>query len=718
MPTPPVTVTATLNTGNNPVALSGALSGNGGIAKDGAGTLVLSSPNTYSGPTTVTAGTLQIGNGGTTGSLNPNSEITVDGNLTFNRSDTVTQGTGFSAAAITGSGSLTQAGTGTLVLSADNTYTGATTVSAGILQVNGSLASPGGLVNIAPGGTLNVGASGNIARDLTIGGGAVNLAGTLAGTLKVTGGTATTSAGTPTVATADLSAGAGTVTATTPLTITGALKLPDGVTATFSGGTSFTAAGSNLADNDVARTLSLSGGTLALSRPSAGPVIDLRGLASGSNVPGDTSGSQGTYIKASSYYKNDGRAPWHVSNWSGMTGTFPTATALSTTPGHTMWLSNGTTGSGTWISWDFNQPYSIGKIHIWNYNEVNGSFTGRGVRSLTLETSTDGIVWTAVPGLSPTINWTNIGSNGTISGTVQAPAGGSTTYAGFDWVLPAAITTRYLRFNNTQNFGTSDAYTGLSEVVFHEAGSSNINLPNTSIAATASSTLDLGAASANHTLGTLSIANSGTQLTLPLGAGATLAFADSSALPWTGTLTLTGTFVSGSSLRFGTTSSGLTPDQLALISKPGGGAVALNSNGFLINAGGYATWAATHAPSGSAKDDYDGDGVSNGAEYVLGGTKDTNDRGKLPKVSTSGGNVLFTFNRAQASIDGSTTVAIEVGTDLTTWPGSHAVPDGAATMIPGVSVLKDTPAGFDTVTLSLPRAPDARKFARLKVTGP
>ena len=61
----------------------------------------------------------------------------------------------------------------------------------------------------------------------------------------------------------------------------------------------------------------------------------------------------------------------------------------------------------------------------------------------------------------------------------------------------------------------------------------------------------------------------------------------------------------------------------------------------------YQAWAATNAPGGTPTDDADGDGVSNAVEYVLGGSMTTNDTGKLPKISTSGGNVLFTFKRAQ-----------------------------------------------------------------------
>src|SRR5205814_1076121 len=56
--------------------------------------------------------------------------------LIFSRSNTVTQGTDFSASAISGTGTLTQAGTGALVLSAANTYTGATSVNAGAISIS------------------------------------------------------------------------------------------------------------------------------------------------------------------------------------------------------------------------------------------------------------------------------------------------------------------------------------------------------------------------------------------------------------------------------------------------------------------------------------------------------------------------------------------------------------------------------------------------------
>jgi hypothetical protein len=133
---------------------------------------------------------------------------------------------------------------------------------------------------------------------------------------------------------------------------------------------------------------------------------------------------------------------------------------------------------------------------------------------------------------------------------------------------------------------------------------------------------------------------------------------------------------------------------------------------------GYSSWAGTNAPSGTAADDYDGDGVSNGVEYVLGGSRNTSDSTKLPQLSISDGNVIFTFVRDQASISGAT-LRIQVGTDLVNWPITSTYTIGADTAgsASGVTILKDTPEiGKDTVTLSRPRSGLPTKlFARLSV---
>jgi YVTN family beta-propeller protein/autotransporter-associated beta strand protein len=118
----------TIDTNGFNATFSGNIINSGSLIKMGAGTLILLGNNTYTGGTTISAGTLQLGNGGAIGSILGN--VTNNGTLAFNRSDTVTF-----AGLISGSGNLSQIGSGTTILTAENTYTGGTTISAGALQL-------------------------------------------------------------------------------------------------------------------------------------------------------------------------------------------------------------------------------------------------------------------------------------------------------------------------------------------------------------------------------------------------------------------------------------------------------------------------------------------------------------------------------------------------------------------------------------------------------
>jgi len=105
---------------------------NGGataLTKNGAGTWILTGNNTYSGLTTINNGVLQIGAGGTTGSLGSGNVLNNRG-LDFNRTDAFTFGGN-----ISGTGSVTNDGTGALILTGNNNYSGGTVVNAGTLQL-------------------------------------------------------------------------------------------------------------------------------------------------------------------------------------------------------------------------------------------------------------------------------------------------------------------------------------------------------------------------------------------------------------------------------------------------------------------------------------------------------------------------------------------------------------------------------------------------------
>ena len=185
------------------VTVANAISGSGALHQVGSGTLILAGQNTYSGPTTISGGVLQVGNGGTAGTLGSGA-VANDGVLTFNRSD------GLSVAGdISGRGAVHQIGSGITVLTGTNTYTGGTTISAGTLQV-GAGGARGSLVgDVYNAGVLAV----NRADALTVGGvisgtGAFEQIGT--GTTILTG--ANTYSGTTTIGAGTLQVGNGGTT--------------------------------------------------------------------------------------------------------------------------------------------------------------------------------------------------------------------------------------------------------------------------------------------------------------------------------------------------------------------------------------------------------------------------------------------------------------------------------------------------------------------------
>ena len=195
----------TIVTGPDAWTLSGVISGTGHLTIDGTGILTPDGTNTYTGGTTIAGGaTAQISTdanlGATSGGVTLG-DATTTGTLELASSSAVTSAMSLSLAAgggildvtaspwtftngITGTGGLTLTGTGTVILNGVNTYTGATTINAGTLELGdavGSSASIAGDVVVASAGTFNGFGTvlGSVTNDGLVSAGHAGTAGTL-----------------------------------------------------------------------------------------------------------------------------------------------------------------------------------------------------------------------------------------------------------------------------------------------------------------------------------------------------------------------------------------------------------------------------------------------------------------------------------------------------------------------------------------------------------
>ncbi len=228
----------------NAQSYAGVISGTGSLTKSGPGTLTLSGSSSFSGTTTISAGTLQLGDGTTNNG-------SVAGNITDNAALAFANPNAQSyAGVISGAGYLTMSGPGTLILSGNNSFTGGVEMLGGTLTLSGNNTFNGGFVYVT-GGTLTL--SGNNSFSFVeMSGGTLTLSGnnSFTGGVDIFGGTLKL-------------ASTGALNATTPNAVaffgpTGTLSLA---------GNNVTV--SSLTGNGIVQNASVSGATLTISNTGA-----------------------------------------------------------------------------------------------------------------------------------------------------------------------------------------------------------------------------------------------------------------------------------------------------------------------------------------------------------------------------------------------------------------------------------------------------------------
>ncbi|HEX8916525.1 MAG TPA: autotransporter-associated beta strand repeat-containing protein [Humisphaera sp.] len=606
--------------------LASALAGSAPTVS-GAGTLVLGGANTFTGTFTLNGGTVQLANAGalnagapvavafgsgSTGVLQLNGNaVTVAGLATNATVGTpVVENAGGTAATLTvnlAGGSqtfagvlrdqaaaggaalgLTKSGGGTLTLSGTNAYTGATTVSAGVLAVS-SAAGLGGTgagagTTVSSGAALQASGTITVAEPLTITGTGVSGA----GALWKTGANTTTWSGAVTLGTggARVNADAGTLTISggvsgtgQPLTVGGAGNTTiSGLIATGSGGTII---------KDGTGTLTLSNGSNSFSAPATSSVVItvLGGTLIQAGESASTAGSASTTglipsAATPSYVLLNGGT--FTSSRAGVGVTF-----LATNKGITLGANGGTLGVSDTTSGNLNIYGGVitgsgsltyagpGVLSLTNDHTYTGSTTVTG-GILRLRTTVGASVWLpqgtdltvasggtfdmatfsqtvgSLAGAGNVVASATSTATLTVGGPTATPNNNSTTFSGAIQSTAAGVTSLGLtkRGTGTLTLSGANQYTGTTTI---NAGKLAIaaaeRIADASAVNVASgATFDLtnnGAGNFNETVASLTGAggiNLGTA-TLALAGTGTGTVTFSGSIAGTGVLTKGGTFI-------------------------------------------------------------------------------------------------------------------------------------------------------------------------------
>lgn len=673
---------------------------------------------------------------------------------------------------ISGAAALTKAGAGTVVFTSANSYTGVTTLDDGLLRLDHASGIPGGIDNATvagesvlafEGGVLGL-ATGDFTRQLGTGAGQLDWA-------TGSGGFAAFGAdrqvrlnnGTSALSWASAILGNGNVLILSHSTATHMLDFRNGIS--FAGQKRTVQVEDGAAAVDATLSGVLSGGTSSGITKTGPGVLS---MSNANTYTGVTTVADGVLRLQHATALPSGNLEITGGGVLGLGAGDLTARTIGTGVDQIQWLGSGGFAafgatravkfSASSINWVATNFIGTGRVLILSHDTADAtldwqqpiSLAGflRSVQvedgSAAIDAKMSGVI---AGGSSGTSNIFSKAGAGTLAftaqntyygdtivsaGTLMIGDGGSTggTSQNTPNIIVEAGATLAVKRNNAVTQGTNPFKAAISgDGAFTQAGTGNtvIMLANTYIGPTTleAGTLTLGAAGVlpdgseifigNATLATGTFAETASRLdvtstaTIQLGTGATLAFADSSAVDWTGgTLSLTGTFVSGSSLRFGTSSAGLTPSQLARISASGFANFALDANGYLtaMSTAGFTYWTTLNYANGVLPldkrgpiDDFDNDGVGNLLEFAIAGRDPT-----VPSASPGsfiGGTLSFTKRSGISGL----TYAIEESNDLgATDPWAE---------VTGPTYINNA----TTISYALPPGP-TRMFLRLRVVSP
>lgn len=703
--------------------------------KLGAGSLTLSGNNTYTGTTTVSLGTLILSGtdnsaatGGMTitgGNIQFNSPGSINGtgpNVTVNAGGTLVFGPAFGssniAAALLDRVLDTSGGT----IAADNysstpfdfqtslknaaffgavgnvNYTGTHTPNGTTYRLGGggtlTLANTNALTGAGKSavvrGNVSLAAANDLDGGVTLTSGSLQVGnnGSLgSGTLVINGGR---------IASTDTNAR----TLANPLDVNANMSLGDATnngTLTFSSGVDISGGTRTFTLNSDAAFTGMVSGASALTK--AGPGILT--LSGANTYNGTTTVSGGTLVLSGS-------------NSSAGATTVNAATLQLNSD------SNGGLASGL-LSLSQNagvlQAVNADRV-IANNMTLNSSPTISGSQSLTLTgtmtVNNNRILTNSISGSGKLLTLATVTRDGTNNRNLTFSGNGNTTVTGGVTLGTGTLTKNgagtLTLLSNTNSYNTTTVNGGTLAIGANDVLPANVIIGN--------GTLNAGTFS--DTVGTLDVTHADS--TISLGSGATLAFADSSAVDWTGgTLNIIG-FVSGSSLKFGDgMTAGLSPTQLTQITAAGFSNFGINGSGFLTADGGtgspFTTWAGAGVAFGA---DANGDGVENGLAWLLGAAnKDVNATGLLPIVSHSGGNLVMTFTMLNAASRGTAVLNVQHSNDLgITDPWASAAVPETSGPVSGVNFSITADGNFNDVIATIPASEAAagKLFGRVTAT--